>query len=107
MLIVGKRVYVFGCICKYFQIHTKYQLLIHTLLLFPSQIQIHNISVVKYKYVFEPNPGKHIVCVHGWLVSRVEITGHNFPESLKRHFLSQAEEIARKCVQPPLKKKPK
>ena len=39
--------------------------------------------------------------------SRVEITYHNFPESLKRHFLSQAEEIARKCVQPPLKKKPK
>ncbi|KAK2174434.1 hypothetical protein NP493_803g00018 [Ridgeia piscesae] len=37
----------------------------------------------------------------------VEITYHNFPESLKRHFLSQVEEIARKCVQPPLKKKPK
>ena len=35
---------------------------------------------------------------------RIEVLDHNFPESLKRNFQSQAEEIARQCVQAPIKK---
>ncbi|VDI52115.1 Hypothetical predicted protein [Mytilus galloprovincialis] len=38
---------------------------------------------------------------------KIELEDHNFPEILKVNFISQATEIARKCVQPPIKKKPK
>lgn len=38
---------------------------------------------------------------------KIELEDHNFPETLKINFLSQAVEIARRCVQPPMKKKPK
>jgi hypothetical protein len=38
---------------------------------------------------------------------RVEETGSNFPTYLRKVFLSQAEEIARRCVSKPLKKNPK
>ncbi|XP_078312740.1 uncharacterized protein LOC144619196 [Crassostrea virginica] len=38
---------------------------------------------------------------------QLEITENNFPDILKINFLGQAIEIARQCVQPPLKKKPK
>ncbi|KAK7108434.1 hypothetical protein V1264_016176 [Littorina saxatilis] len=37
----------------------------------------------------------------------VEITEHNLPEFLKVNFQAQSIEIARRCVQPPLRKKPK
>ncbi|XP_076444914.1 uncharacterized protein LOC143282914 [Babylonia areolata] len=37
----------------------------------------------------------------------VEISEHNLPNFLKVNFQAQAIEIARQCVQPPLKKKPK
>ncbi|XP_069102290.1 uncharacterized protein [Argopecten irradians] len=37
----------------------------------------------------------------------VEVDEHNYPELLKTNFAGQAIEIARRCVQPPLKKKPK
>ncbi|KAK7500064.1 hypothetical protein BaRGS_00008611 [Batillaria attramentaria] len=36
-----------------------------------------------------------------------EITEHNLPQFLKTNFQAQATEIARQCIQPPLKKKPK
>ncbi|CAG5134157.1 unnamed protein product [Candidula unifasciata] len=35
-----------------------------------------------------------------------ELTEHNFPAFLYTHFKAQAAEIARRCVQPPLKKNP-
>lgn len=38
---------------------------------------------------------------------KIELEEHNFTELLKINFISQAIEIARKCVQPPIKKKPK
>ena len=38
---------------------------------------------------------------------RIEETSSNFPTYLRKVFLSQAEEIARKCVSKPLKKNPK
>ncbi|XP_028397097.1 uncharacterized protein LOC114520946 [Dendronephthya gigantea] len=38
---------------------------------------------------------------------RIEETGSNFPSYLRKVFLSQAEEIARRCVSKPLKKNPK
>lgn len=38
---------------------------------------------------------------------RLEMSENNFPDILKTNFLGQAVEIARQCVQPPLKKKPK
>ncbi|KAK3097418.1 hypothetical protein FSP39_009473 [Pinctada imbricata] len=38
---------------------------------------------------------------------QIEVLDNNFPEMLKTIFLGQAVEIARKCVQPPLKKNPK
>ena len=43
---VGKKICVFGCICKYLHIHTKYQ--IHALLRFPIQIHIHKRYICKY-----------------------------------------------------------
>ncbi|GFN80703.1 E3 ubiquitin protein ligase rin2 [Plakobranchus ocellatus] len=36
-----------------------------------------------------------------------DISEHNFPEFLRINFQAQATELARQCVQPPLKKKPK
>lgn len=36
-----------------------------------------------------------------------EIPEHNLPQFLKTNFQAQATEIARQCVQPPLRKKPK
>ncbi|XP_071496481.1 uncharacterized protein [Diadema antillarum] len=38
---------------------------------------------------------------------RVESVEGNFPELFTKMFVAQAEETARQCVQPPLKKKPK
>ncbi|CAH1798516.1 unnamed protein product [Owenia fusiformis] len=38
---------------------------------------------------------------------KVEITSHNFPEIFLRNFLGQANEIARRHVTPPLRKRPK
>jgi hypothetical protein len=40
-------------------------------------------------------------------VFRVDVKDHNFPGFLKINFVAQAIEIARQCVQPPLRKKPK
>ena len=37
----------------------------------------------------------------------VECEEHNFPELLKLNFLGECIDIARKCVQPPLRKSPK
>jgi len=37
----------------------------------------------------------------------VEVTSHNFPEVIGMNVQGQSVEIARKCVQPPLKRKPK
>ena len=37
----------------------------------------------------------------------IEDMGSNFPVYLRTIFLSQAEEIARKCIMKPLKKSPK
>lgn len=37
----------------------------------------------------------------------IEFKGSNFPAILEAHFLGQAKEIARQCVQPPLRKDPK
>ncbi|KAL5010314.1 hypothetical protein ScPMuIL_012619 [Solemya velum] len=37
----------------------------------------------------------------------IEVGDYNFPELLKTHFQANAVEIARKCVQPPLKKNSK
>ncbi|XP_023931502.1 uncharacterized protein LOC106155069 [Lingula anatina] len=39
--------------------------------------------------------------------SSIEVADHNFPEPLTVNILAQANEIARRCVQPPLKKRPK
>ncbi|XP_064617730.1 LOW QUALITY PROTEIN: uncharacterized protein LOC135481891 [Liolophura sinensis] len=38
---------------------------------------------------------------------RTEVTDSNFPELLRMNFQAQAEEISRRCIQPPLKKTPK
>ena len=37
----------------------------------------------------------------------VEVTDHNFSKMLKNNFTGQIEELARRCVQPPLRRKPK
>lgn len=37
----------------------------------------------------------------------IEFKGSNFPKILEYHFVAQAQEIARQCVQPPLRKDPK
>ena len=37
----------------------------------------------------------------------IEFKGSNFPKILEHHFVAQAVEIARQCVQPPLRKDPK
>ena len=37
----------------------------------------------------------------------IEITDQNFPDVVKANYTGQAVEIARRCVQPPLKRKPK
>lgn len=39
--------------------------------------------------------------------TKIEVQEHNFPEPLKLFFVSQANEIARRCVQPPLRPNPK
>lgn len=38
---------------------------------------------------------------------RIEFKGSNFPAILEHHFVAQAVEIARQCVEPPLRKDPK
>ena len=40
-------------------------------------------------------------------ITKVELVSHNFPELFRKFFEAQANEIARKCVKPPLKKNPK
>ena len=40
-------------------------------------------------------------------MNRIQVMEHNFPHFLKVNFEAQAIEIARQCVQPPLRKKPK
>lgn len=40
-------------------------------------------------------------------LTQVEVTNTNFPDMLKVNFSTQCIEIARKCVEPPLRKKPK
>ena len=47
----------FGCICRYFQIQTKYQIQTHSW--FPIQIKIHKTSVLKY--AFGPNPAGNLL----------------------------------------------
>ena len=47
-----------------------------------------------------------------WLIfllflCRIGETGNNFPEIFTKMFISQAMEIARQCITPPLKKSPK
>jgi len=37
----------------------------------------------------------------------IDFKGSNFPNLLETHFVAQAKEIARQCVQPPLKKNPR
>lgn len=37
----------------------------------------------------------------------IELKGSNFPSILEAHFFGQAKEIARQCIQPPLRKDPK
>ena len=42
-----------------------------------------------------------------FLYSRIEFKGSNFPKLLETHFVAQSIEIARRCVEAPLKKNPK
>ena len=56
-----QNVFVFDCICKYFQIQTKYQIQIHALfVIFNSTRYTISVSKCKYKYVFGPNPVSNI-----------------------------------------------
>lgn len=38
---------------------------------------------------------------------KVEIVKHNYPQLLVRYIAAQAQDIARKCIMPPLKPNPK
>ena len=50
---------------------------------------------------------KSILYCGPFFTNRTEVTEHNLPHFLKVNFQAQAVEIARQCVQPPLRKKPK
>lgn len=42
-----------------------------------------------------------------WLSYRIELKESNFPENLVKVFIGQAVDIARRCVEAPLRRRPK
>ena len=42
-----------------------------------------------------------------WLSHRIELKDSNFPENLVKVFMGQAVDIARRCVEEPLRRRPK
>lgn len=49
----------------------------------------------------------HLQCCVMWLSHRIELKESNFPENLVKVFLGQAMDIARRCVEAPLRRRPK
>ena len=86
--------------------------IIDLLILLPSKdchINLYSCNLQMFQYCYKLFIGQlpRTQITDGGFLFRIENKGCNFPKFLETHFIAESIELARRCVEPPLKVDPK